>query len=242
MEREAYIEMYASENSHWWFVARRLVLQKIIGHYFADNKQAKVLEVGCGSGGNLRMLSTFGKIFAMELDDEARSMANNKNLCHVKKGKLPNDLPFDESFDLICILDVLEHIDDDLGALKALKNKLNNNANLLITVPAYRFLWSAHDVSNHHKRRYSKQQLMDVVTKSGLKINYITFFNSFLFPVVALVRIVNNIIGKTTGSDVSMPPKLVNNVLKSVFASERLLLPIVSFPFGVSILVIASAS
>lgn len=240
MERKTYDEMYASEDCHWWFVARKLVLQKIIGQYLQNKKPSTVLEVGCGSGGNLKMLSTFGQISAMELDDEARDMANKKNLCQVKKGKLPNELPFENGFDLICILDVLEHIDDDLAALQALKAKLNQQGTLLITVPAYQFLWSAHDVASHHKRRYSKQQLMQVIAKSGLTIQYITYFNTLLFPVIAAVRIMHNILGKTTGSDVSMPSKFVNNALKTIFASERFLLPNISLPFGVSILVIAN--
>ena len=125
MKRESYNEMFANEDAHWWFVARRLILKKILDQYYRDKKPGKLLEAGCGSGGNLQMLNTYGNIFAMELNDEARSMANSRNICNVKKGMLPNEVPFDDGFDLICMLDVLEHIDNDLGALQSLKKKLN---------------------------------------------------------------------------------------------------------------------
>jgi len=231
--------MYANENIHWWFVARRLILRKVINQYFSENTKGKVLEVGCGSGGNLQMLKAYGDISAMELDDDARKMANSRSVCNVKKGKLPYDIPFDDDFDLICMLDVLEHIDDDLAALQAVRKKLNQKGTLVITVPAYKFLWSAHDVANHHKRRYLRKQLINIVSESGLNVKYITYFNTFLFPVIAATRTINNVLGKKTGSDVDMPSNLVNNLLKTIFSSEQAILPSVSFPFGVSILLVA---
>lgn len=239
MKREVYNEMYANEDIHWWFVARRSIIQKVLDHYFRDKEQRKVLEVGCGSGGNLQMLKAYGNISAMELYDEARGLANSRNICHVKKGKLPNDIPFDNGFDLICMLDVLEHIYDDLAALQSIRDKLNQKGKLLITVPAYKFLWSGHDVVNHHKRRYSKKQLTGLVSQSGLKVKYATYFNIFLFPVVAVVRILNNILGKNSGSDVNLTSMPVNNLLTNIFSSEKALLPKIFFPFGVSILLIA---
>ncbi len=185
------------------------------------------------------MLKAYGKIFAMELDDEARGMANSRNVCDVKKGKLPNDIPFDDDFDLICMLDVLEHIDDDLATLYSVRDKLNQKGKLLITVPAYKFLWSAHDVANHHKRRYIKKQLVDLTSKAGLNVKYTTYFNTLLFPVIVTVRAINNILGKNRGSDIHMPSKLTNNLLQKIFSSEKALLPTTSFPFGVSLLLIA---
>ena len=239
MEQESYNEMHDNEDTHWWFVARRLILKKVLDQYFRDKKLGKVLELGCGSGGNIGMLQTYGNMFAMELDDGARKMANSRNICNVKKGKLPNDIPFDDNFDLICMLDVLEHIDDDLATLQSVRDKLNPKGTLLITVPAYKFLWSNHDVVSHHKRRYTKKHLIDIVSKSGLNIQYSTYFNTFLFPVIAAVRIMNKILGKNSGSDVKMSSSFVNSLLKKIFSSEQAFLPTTSFPFGVSILLIA---
>lgn len=239
MERETYDGMYANEDIHWWFVARRSILQKVLDRYFRNHKPEKVLEIGCGSGGNLQMLDAYGNLFAMELDDEARSMANARNVCNVKKGELPDDIPFDDGFDLICMLDVIEHIDDDLSTLLSVRDKLNQKGTLLITVPAYKFLWNAHDVANHHKRRYTKKQLVDIVSKSGLNIKYSTYFNTILFPLIVAARVMSNVLGKNSGSDVNIPSKFANSLLKTVFSSERALLPAISFPFGVSILLIA---
>lgn len=242
MERESYNKMHLNEEAHWWFIARRLILKKILDRYYRNKKPKKVLEVGCGSGGNLTMLKEYGEIFAMELDDDARNIANNRNICNVKKGRLPEDIPFNDGFDLICMLDVLEHIDDDLAALSSVKEKLNQQGKLLITVPAYKFLWSAHDVACHHKRRYTRKQLINLVLKSGLKVQYTSYFNTILFPVIAAVRILNNIFGGSGSSaknDVNLPPTFVNKFLRIIFSAERLILPAMFFPFGVSVLIIA---
>lgn len=239
MERESYNDMYIHEDVHWWFTARRSILQKVLSQHCRYNNPQNILEVGCGSGGNLQMLKAYGDLFAMELDDNTREIANRKNICNVKKGVLPNDIPFDESFDLICIFDVLEHINDDLETLKSLRKKLNRKGTLIITVPAYMFLWSAHDEANHHKRRYTKKQLIDIVSESGLSVIYTSYFNTILFPIIATVRIINNIINKKAGSDINLPPKAVNNLLKRIFSIEKALLPKISFPFGVSIILIA---
>ena len=239
MERESYNDMYIHEDVHWWFTARRSILQKVLNQHCRYNNPKNILEVGCGSGGNLQMLKEYGDLFAMELDDNTREVANRRNICNVKKGVLPNDIPFDDRFDLICIFDVLEHIDDDLATLKSLRKKLNQKGTLFITVPAYMFLWSAHDEANHHKRRYTRKQLIDIVSESGLSVTYTSYFNTILFPIIATVRIINSILNKKTGSDVNLPSKAVNNLLKKIFSFEKTLLPTISFPFGVSIILIA---
>jgi capsule polysaccharide export protein KpsC/LpsZ len=99
----------------------------------------------------------------------------------VKTGSLPEDIPFTKYFNLICVLDVLERIDDDLAAMKAIVDKIKNNGKLLITVPAYMFMWGSHDITLHHKRRYTKKQLTSVVQAAGMEIIYATYFNTYLF-------------------------------------------------------------
>ncbi|WGK70338.1 class I SAM-dependent methyltransferase [Candidatus Haliotispira prima] len=226
--------MHDHEDSHWWFSARRKIIQKILDRYFQDDNGNSVLEVGCGSGGNLRILSQYGNISALEYDDESRNLANNRKICTVKKGKLPQNIPFDTNFDLICALDVIEHIDDDLATVRALSSKLNPNGKLLITVPAYMFLWSGHDVANHHKRRYTQRELRNIASKSGLRIIYSTYFNTILFPVVAAIRWINNILGLNSNKsegDVRMPSSLTNKLLEAVFSLERTVIPYISFLF-----------
>ncbi len=114
-------------------------------------------------------------------------------------------------------LDILEHIDDDLATLYSARDKLDQKGKLLITMPAYKFLWSTHDVASHHKRRYIKKKLVDVASKAGLNAKYTTYFNTLLFPVIATVRAMNNILGKNRGSDIHKASKLENNLLQKFF-------------------------
>ena len=239
MKQEAYTEMYCVEDEHWWFVTRRMIIKRILDTLLNYSITPDILEVGCGTGGNLELLSSYGVIHAIEVDDVARDLANKRNICSVKPGSLPKDIPFTKAFNLICMLDVLEHIDDDLAAIKAIAGKLKKNGKILITVPAYMFMWSSHDVALHHKRRYTKKQLTGVVQSAGLEIIYSTYFNTYLFPLIVLVRILKNLFGKKDGTDVTMPSKLMNNLLKKIFYSERLFIPRMSLPFGISILMMA---
>jgi SAM-dependent methyltransferase len=239
MDKEAYSEMYLNEDRHWWFVARRMIIRKILSNYLPVERKRRILEVGCGTGGNLELLSTYGNVYAIEPDDEAVAMAGKRGLCHVVKGSLPDDIPFEGGFDLICMLDVLEHMDDDLGALESVGKRLHPEGKILVTVPSCKFLWSEHDVALHHKRRYGKKELIGLVQVSGFRIIYHTYFNTLLFPVIAAVRSLKKINGKECGTDVSMPSKFANLLLTAIFSGERFLLPRISLPFGTSILMLA---
>lgn len=238
MKREAYQEMFDVEDRHWWFVARRKIIRKILDSCFDDHARS-ILEIGCGTGGNLALLSGYGTVHGVELDEEGLSLANSRKICQVKKGALPDSIPFKQAFDLICLLDVLEHIADDQTALQAAKSKLTPGGKILITVPAYNFLWSAHDVELHHKRRYNKKELTALLRKTGFTVQYSTYFNTFLFPLIAAARIGNKLFKRTEGTDVTMPTGMINSALTHIFAGERAFLPGFSLPFGVSILALA---
>jgi len=230
--------MYANEGHHWWFVARRKIIRRFLIKYFPHGA-GEILEAGCGTGGNLELLEDFGSVHAMEMDEDARIMANSHNVCRVRNGKLPDNIPFTRSFNLICMFDVLEHVEDDSTALQAVKTKLYTNGKLLLTVPAYRFLWSSHDYAHQHKRRYGLGGLVHLVENSGFKIINATYFNTLLFPMVAAVRLTNNIFGFSGGSDAAMPSRVLNRLFLKIFSSERYLIPRFRLPFGVSILILA---
>ncbi|MBD2497025.1 bifunctional 2-polyprenyl-6-hydroxyphenol methylase/3-demethylubiquinol 3-O-methyltransferase UbiG [Nostoc sp. FACHB-280] len=242
MDKNFYLKYAAVEDQHWWFVGRRQIVEKLIRQLKLPNN-AKILEAGCGTGGNLRMLARYGEVAAMEFDETACQLANERQVTTVQQGSLPDQIPFNDQYDLVVILDVLEHIDDDLAALEALSSRLKPNSWLLITVPAYQFLWSYHDEINYHKRRYTLNRLKRVVKLAGYNIRYGSYFNTWLFPLVAGVRLLKNLLKLDKKSDASgdlnLPAQPINQFLTFLFASERYLINRFSLPFGVSVVLMA---
>lgn len=238
MEPEAYIEMSETESGHWWFSGRRAILLQILESLDLP-PDAKILEIGCGTGGNLQMLAKFGELSALEMDSNARSIASNKtnNRYDIRAGYCPNEIPFSEqSFDLICMFDVLEHIDQDTETLLAIKKLLKKKGRMLITVPAYQWLWGSHDEFLHHKRRYSASQLEEKVVNSELNLEKISYFNTFLFPLAAIVRFKDKLLHNDSATGKSIPPAIINTIFRSLFSSERFLLKYFNLPFGLSLL------
>ena len=242
MEKEFYLQYASVEDKHWWFVARRQIIETVIKKLRLP-RNAQILEAGCGTGGNLKMLSRHGRVSAMELDKIACELANQRQIASVKQGSLPLNIPFNSQYDLILILDVIEHLDDDLSALKALYYKLKPGAYLLITVPAYQFLWSEHDDINHHKRRYRLKGLKQIVSKAGYEVCQGSYFNTILFPLIVIVRSLGKLLPKKNNnqisSDLVLPSKPVNQLFRWLFATEGYFINKFSQPFGVSILLLA---
>ncbi|TJY40733.1 class I SAM-dependent methyltransferase [Cohnella pontilimi] len=242
MEQTIYWKMDRLEQDHWWFVGRRNVIESVMRtHIDSLGPESRILDAGCGTGGNLELLSRMGcEVMGLEMEQGAAEIAQSKSGKAVYLGSLPDQVPFaDESFDLIVLLDVLEHIEDDLGALETLTAKLKPGGSLLITVPAFQFLWSSHDESHHHKRRYRLNELTGKMKQCNLQPKYASYFNTWLFPAIAAVRILHKklrISGKT--DDLSMPSTFLNKLLAGIMSSERHLLKRAKLPFGVSIVAI----
>ena len=242
MERIVYDRMAELDERHWWYRARRDVLRELIRRRIELPAQARILEVGCGTGHNFQMLRDFGRLDAIEVDGEAREIASRRLGHAVMDAPLPGlaGVPA-RSYDLIAMLDVLEHVDDDRAALKALAERLRPGGRLLITVPAHPWMWSAHDEVNHHRRRYTRRSLKAAVRDAGLKLEMLAWFNSLLFPLAAAARVAGRITGKEDSDD-KLPPAVVNRLFEWLFGLERYAIGRVPLPPGVSLAAIVSAS
>jgi 2-polyprenyl-3-methyl-5-hydroxy-6-metoxy-1,4-benzoquinol methylase len=236
MERVIYDRMAEHDSTHWWYRARREVLASVIARAVTLPAEARILEIGCGTGHNLPMLARFGTVDAVEIDDAARAIAETRLGRPIASSPLPelSDVP-EMAYDMVALLDVLEHVEDDVAALKSIACRLKPGGTILLTVPQYPWLWSGHDVANHHHRRYVKATLRDAVTRAGLKLELLSSFNSLLFPFAAAQRLLARIAGKE-GSDDQPPPKPVNTLFETIFGLERHLVGCVPMPSGVSLL------
>ena len=242
MERIVYDRMAELDQLHWWYRARREVIAALIRREAQPPPAARLLEVGAGTGHNLPMLSAFGEVDALEIDPAARAIAEKRLGKAVMSAPLPELAGVTERhYDLIGAFDVIEHIGDDEAAVAALATRLKPGGKLVLTVPAHQWMWSAHDVVNHHQRRYSKHTLKQLIDASPLTLQSLGYLNSLLFPVAVGARFAGKLTGRDSSDD-TLPPKPLNWALERVFALERHLVGRLPLPPGLSLFAVASAS
>ncbi|PWG02805.1 class I SAM-dependent methyltransferase [Sphingosinicella humi] len=242
MERVVYDRMAELDSRHWWYRARREILARLIERKIRLPKDARILEIGCGTGHNLAMLRRFGHVDGIEIDAAARAIASRRLGHAVSEARLP-DLPGvpTHHYDLVAILDVLEHVGEDSASLASIARRLKPGGRILITVPAFPWMWSTHDVVNHHHRRYTRGSLRKAVAEAGLHVEFLSWFNSLLFPLAAAARLAGRLTGKEDSDD-KLPPGPVNGLFETLFGFERHLIGRMPFPPGVSLVAIVSAS
>jgi len=236
MNPEAYELMAAHEHAHWWFVGRRAVINALLDRVPLDGR-AKILEAGCGTGGNLYMLQRRGDVFAFDPSEQGRAWARARFPdTPVVDGALPERLPFPaDSFDLVVALDVLEHVRDDAAALRSLVAQAKPGGWVIVTVPAHPVLWGSHDRRLHHIRRYRPSELRRICAASGADLEYFTAFNTILSPIAIVLRLAERLSRHDLGNQERMPPTLINAVLAWFFSLERHLVRRVPIPFGLSL-------
>ncbi len=240
MDRIVYDRMAAHDSTHWWYRARRDILADYVTRYADLPTPARVLEIGCGTGHNLPMLGSFGEVDAIEIDEAARDIASQRLGKPVGTAPLPELNGVDRgAYDMVAVLDVIEHIDDDVAALKAMADALKPGGKILIAVPAHGWMWSAHDVVNHHKRRYSKASLDAAIRAAGLKHNGLRWFNSLLFPAAVAARMAGKLTGRDDSDD-SPPARPLNTLFVTIFRLERHLIGRVPMTPGLSIITLVS--
>ncbi|HEX8578994.1 MAG TPA: class I SAM-dependent methyltransferase [Allosphingosinicella sp.] len=240
MDRRVYDRMAELDERHWWYRARRDILADLITRKIALPEDARILEIGCGTGHNLEMLQRFGRADGIEIDPAARTMAEQRLGRPIGSAPLPQLTGVEDgAYDVVALLDVLEHVEEDHEALLSIARKLKPGGKILITVPAHPWMWSAHDEVNHHKRRYTRKGLQQVLVAAGLEIELLSWFNSLLFPLAAAARFAGRITGNKDSDD-KMPPKALNSLFETIFGLERYALGRMPLSPGVSLVAIVS--
>jgi SAM-dependent methyltransferase len=242
MERFVYQQMAELDERHWWYRGRREVVAALIRRAVHPPGGAAILEIGCGTGHNFKMLGEFGYVEALELDDEARAIAEQRLGRSIMSAPLPTleGVP-EHHYDLIGAFDVIEHIDDDAASIASIAKRLKPGGKFMMTVPAHQWMWTAHDTVNHHKRRYSKRGLRDLISNSPLRLDALGYFNSLLFPLAVAERLTSKALGKEK-ADLTLPPRPLNAALERAFAAERHLVGRLPLPPGLSLFAVASAT
>ena len=245
MDSRLYNEFSEIYEDHWWFKGRLKILESIFDGYLrplAAGKQISILDVGCGTGSYFPILSRYGKVFGAESDDSAiRELMERKVPAEIYKAELPN-MDLKRKFDAATAFEILEHVEEDEAAMKNIFDHLENGGLLIGTVPAYQWLWSKHDELAHHKRRYTRKMLKQHLEEAGFEVVKISYYNTFLFPVAAAVRILKKTILKNIlpVSDFSATAGPFDKVFEVIFASEQFWLKRFNFPFGFSLIFVAS--
>jgi SAM-dependent methyltransferase len=243
MKKEIYSQIQAIEQTHWWYIARRKIIFDWIFRTLSSNPAPRVLDIGCGTGFNIEYLSHYGYCHVTGLDSSSEPLiyCRSRNLENLVCGDGARPPLRYESFDAIMALDLIEHLDDDVQALKELGCLLKFDGLLIIFTPAFNFLWSLQDEVGNHRRRYTAAELRQKLERVGLYIVKLTYVNMFLFPLIWSGRIVLRIMGGglKVVSENDLHPRWSNGLLQAVFAAERPLLRRMNFPFGASLLCVA---
>jgi SAM-dependent methyltransferase len=235
MEGGAYAEMYELEDRNWWFRGRRELIWALLHRADLPDKP-RLLDAGCGTGRNLVEFGELGPSTGIDPSEDAVAYCRRRGLRDVRCAGL-EEIPFgNDAFDLLLACDVLEHVEDDGRALAELARVADRGANLVITAPAYQWMWTEHDVQLHHFRRYTLPELSGRAQAGGWLPVHATYFNSLLFPAVAVARLVSRVSPRTGHTDLDRTPDRLNRILERPLRFEASLVERgAKLPAGVSI-------
>jgi len=231
MRKKAFQLLHDMEDS-WWYQGRRVVVSKILSKFLLNKEQISILDFGAGYGGMFGLLNKYGNVDAFELDTEAGDLCSKRGYKNVFNSR---NIALSEKnrFDLISLFDVVEHIENDKDLIGSLYKFLSKDGQVVITVPAYQWLWSNHDTEHNHYRRYTKRSITSLLKGAGFEIEYSSYWNTLLFLPAALVRIFG-----LSGKGSLKMPKFFNSVLYFIVLTESMLMPFLSYNFGLGIIVI----
>jgi SAM-dependent methyltransferase len=241
MKEHTYPIMFRVEQSHWWYTGRRKILASFLDDICrrVTDRRPRILDVGCGTGANLLMLSKYGDAEGVDVSEDALAFCRERGLENVKLGaaeKLPYD---DATFDLVTALDVVEHLDDDLGGLREMRRVLRPGGRVLLFVPTFMFLWGVQDDVSNHRRRYRLPEFRRVLEQAGFEIERTTYANITFFLPILLARKLMRVTGIKAESENNINVSALNGVLGKLFGAESVVLRYMNIPFGVSGLCVA---
>jgi len=235
MYSENYFQIASLEKNSWWYRARRDLLNKILNNFNTNFEIA--LDAGCGVGSNFEVLKKYSKtVLGIDISTDSLLFCSSKDYDRLTQVAISN-FDSDTKFDLIILLDVLEHIEDDLSAVKNLYSHLKKNGVLVISVPAHSFLWNINDIFSHHLRRYSIKEVKRIVGACNLRILKLSYWNQFMFIPVLLYCMMNKLTGREEKprNNLTIIPNLFNEILCRAVKLENALLMKFGLIIGVSI-------
>jgi len=233
------------EDTHWWFLARRRIIIDLLKRFLPPHEGLTIVEVGCGTGGNLVQLNKYYRAIGTEISAFAADVARERTGCPVFLGDgLDGLVGMPREIKGVLLLDLLEHMGNPVGFLSRMHSSMPSDALLLITVPAGRFLFSEHDLAFGHLKRYNRRHLQDELSQCGFDIIYISYFNSLLYLPAIFIRLLRKLIlplrkGARYRTDFWFPPPPFNRILEEIMGAERFLLRRCVLPFGLSLIALA---
>jgi len=244
MDEAVYREMYEIEDRFWWFAAKRGVLLHLIRRFHpeAGSRRLSVCDIGCGCGALLAALSRCHDAIGIDASPTALAFCRKRKL-NVAQGELPaRVLLAPRSVDIVVLSDVLEHVDEDRASVVAAAGLLRPGGLLICTVPACPWLWTRHDESHHHRRRYTRARFATLFDDLPLNVRVMSYYNSFLFPAMILMRLIARLSkSDRAGLGLHVPSPPLNGLLRRVFESEKHLLTLLSLPIGGSLISVHQA-
>jgi SAM-dependent methyltransferase len=241
MQSHHYPILYQVEETHWWYVGRRRIIQSLVQKICntLDKPDPRILDVGCGTGANLKMLATCGRAEGVDISPQAVEFCRQRGLDSVKLGAIEH-LPYEsDSFELVTALDVIEHLDDDVAGLREMRRVLRRDGRLLLFVPAFMFLWGVQDDVSNHRRRYTLPRLLSAVKEAGFSVESASYANISFFLPVLVVRSVMRWLSLRADTEYGINISPMNGPFSWLFAAERFVLNRWKIPFGVSAVCIA---
>ena len=241
MMEHTYPILYEVEQSHWWYIGRRRIIAGFVDEICrkVTDRRPRILDVGCGTGANLLLLSKYGEAEGVDVSEDALAFCRERGLDRVRLGA-GEELPYDDgAFDLVTAFDVVEHMDDDLAGLREFRRVLRPGGRVLLFVPTFMFLWGLQDEVSNHRRRYRLPELRRVLEQAGFEIERSTYANITFFLPILLVRQFMRLTGIRTATENSINVPAFNRVFGAILGAESTILRYLNLPFGVSGLCVA---